>query len=87
MLAWLQQDNIEERLKAVSAQTSGHDEPLYGPDIKVDHEEVLYIALHNAVYGPVNQAAKHLNLGLMYCKPHGKPICNVHSCCFKLSLC
>lgn len=70
--AWIRPENIEERLRAVPTQGSAQNGTLYGPGIKVDHEEVLYIALHKAVYTPVNMAAKHLNYGLVYCKTLGK---------------
>lgn len=72
VVAWLQRENIEERLRAVPAEGPAQNGTLHGPAIKVDHEEVLYIALHNAVYTPVNMAAKHLNYGLVYCMAHGK---------------
>lgn len=72
VMAWLQRGNIEERLLAVPTQGSAQNGTLFGPDIKVDHEEVLYIALHSAVYTPVNMTAKHLEYGVTHCMPHGK---------------
>ncbi|KAL3131380.1 hypothetical protein ABBQ38_007695 [Trebouxia sp. C0009 RCD-2024] len=72
VMVWLQQEKIQERMQAVPARVAAQSEPLYGPGIKVDHEDVLYIALHNAVYSVVNEAAKHLGYALLYCKAHGK---------------
>lgn len=78
VMVWLQQEKIEERLQAVPARVAAQNEPLYGPGIKVDHEDVLYIALHNAVYSVVNEAARHLGYALLYCKARGKLSSTVH---------
>ena len=70
--AWLVQDSVEERLKAVPARAAAQDQICCDSGIKVDHEDVLYMALSNAVYVPVNEAAKHLGYALRFCKSHGK---------------
>lgn len=72
VIAWLRQDNVQERLQAVTALDPAQNDSLYAPSIEVNPEEVLYIALHNAVYSPVNEAAKHLGYNLVYCKPRGR---------------
>ncbi len=62
---------IAEKLRAVPLTALVQDQKCSASGGLLTHEEMLYPALDNAVYAPVNQAAKHLGLNLKYGQSHG----------------
>lgn len=68
----MDREHNADKLRDVPLTACVQDQRCSGNGIRVTHETILYMALDNAVYSPVNQAAKHLGLTLKYGPTRGK---------------
>ncbi len=77
-------ENIADKLRAVPSTALIQDQMCSGSGGLLTHETMLYSALERAVYAPVNQAAKHLGLTLVYDQSHGmQHHVTFHLCCLQ----